>query len=80
MLRPVPAEIAHVAVDIAQSDRAHQVQIYIIDGYLLELSGAGHFSFFYLYEAEEIPQVQIVLVDGFFRMPLDRLMIGKKVP
>ena len=80
MLDPIPAEVVHVAVDVAEGNGAGQIQIQVVDGDLVQLGGPGRQTALQLDVAEEIAQVQIVFVRGFFGMALNGLMVDQEVP
>ena len=80
MLDPITAEIAHIAVHVAEGHRASQVQIQVVDGDLIQLSGPGRQAALQFDVAEEIAQVQVVFIRSFLGMSLDGLMVDQKVP
>ena len=80
ILDAVAAEIGHVAVNVRQRDGAHKLQIHVHNTDLIQRLVpqpriAGLFDV-----AEEIPQVEIVFVDGASGMGFDGFMIRQEIP
>ena len=57
MLGPVTAQVVHVGVDIAEGDRADQLQIQIVNGDLVQLGRARRLALDNLDVAKEVAQV-----------------------
>ena len=79
MGRAVSAEIAHIGVDVGQSDGADELDVHIIDGDRFHGRILGDKPFFQLEIAEKAAQIQKVFVHGFSGVRLDRFMVRKKV-
>ena len=75
MLRAVPGQICHVAVDIRQSNRADKVQIHIEDRNFGKLRGTGNKPALNFQKAEEIPQIEKILIDRSAGVTFDRFMV-----
>ena len=80
LLGPVAAEVGQIAVDVCQGDGADKRDVHVQDGNLvpgriLERTVPG-----LLHIAEEIAQIQKVLVHGFPGVRLDGLVVRQKVP
>ena len=80
VLDPVPSQIRHVAVDVRQGHRAHEVQIHIGDIDLVQSFSSQRWVAGLLEISEEIPQVQIVLIGRPAGMGFDGLMVRQEVP
>ena len=74
------AEIAHIGVDVGQSDGADELDVHIIDGDRFHGRILGDKPFFQLEIAEKAAQIQKVFVHGFWGVALDGLMIDQKIP
>ena len=80
MGRAVSAEIAHIGVDVGQSDGADELDVHIIDGDRFHGRILGDEPFFQLEIAEKAAQIQKVFVHGFWGVAPDGLMIDQKIP
>ena len=69
MGRAVSAEIAHIGVDVGQSDGADELDVHIIDGDRFHGRILGDEPFFQLEIAEKAAQIQKVFVHGFWEWP-----------
>ena len=77
---PVPGQIVHIGIDIAEGDGADQFQIHVINGDLVQRCIVGHAAFVQLEEAEKISQIQKIFVYCAAGVTLNGLMVDKKIP
>ena len=61
---PVPGQVVHIGVHVAEGDGADKLQIHVVNGDLVQRRIAGDAAFVQLEEAEKVPQIQKIFVHG----------------
>ena len=80
MFGAVPAEIAHIGVHVRKRYRADQCKVNVVNGNVIEFRSARSPAFFQFDETKKVAQIQIVFIDRFAGVTLDRLMVNQKIP
>lgn len=77
---PVPGQVVHIGIHVAEGDGADKLQIHVVNGDLVQRRIAGDAAFVQLEEAEKVPQVQKIFVHGPAGVALDGLVVDQEIP